>query len=189
MCRPATVLPLVVLVLADDGRTNRTLLAAGDFRSVGPPREPRAGSGWTVPVTMAEAGQENFTATLRDAGFLDEGVGDCDTETGEGRCLVTTVDGEVLMRASIAPSLADTVRDGEFEGQFVFSVRNESRAERLSTYLRTGELPSSLSVTAVEPVTASSGGDDASSAVGPGFGPGTAALAVVAAALAAMRLR
>lgn len=147
---------------ANDTSRERVLVGSGGFEDVGTVSERRGR--YTLPVTMTDSARTNFTTGLRETGLLDEGIGACGSDD-ESYCLVTTADGRDVFRASMSAGLADSVRSGDFEGQFLFSVENRTTATSLSVWLQSDPLPTELSVESVERVTAATSTDGATTAI------------------------
>jgi preprotein translocase subunit SecD len=182
-----------------------TLLSNEDFVDVGSAQAPRGTVQPNVPVTLTENAARNYSRDLQEYGFTDEGIGNCPPDADQspddatGHCLYTVDDGEVLYAASMGRQLARAIQNGEFvaDPSFIMTASNLSTAERLSVTLQSGAYPTSLSVGDLpEPVERSAlstagnasgetGGTSTdattgSTALGPGFTPVAALLAVVA---------
>jgi preprotein translocase subunit SecD len=186
----------IVVEYPENGSSRERVLVGPDgFETVGSASERRGR--YTLPVTMTDSARTNFTSGLRETGFLGPGVGACGSADAS-YCLVTVADGRDVFRASMSAGLADTIRNGDFDGQFLFSVENRTTARSLSVWLRTGPLPTDLSVESVERVTGTGTTDgtasstattaaerddvatDTTAGTGPGFGVVVALLAVLA---------
>jgi preprotein translocase subunit SecD len=104
-----------------------------------------------VPITLTEEAARNFSNAMTRFGFTNEGVNACrygENRSDAGYCLYTVRDDNVVFAASIAPGLADIVRNGEFVEQRSFrtTASNYSEAQRLQLDLQAGALPSTLDI-------------------------------------------
>jgi preprotein translocase subunit SecD len=104
-----------------------------------------------VPITLTEEAARNFSNAMQEFGFTGQGVGACrygQNRSDAGYCLYTVRDDRVVFAASIAPGLAEIVRNGEFIEQRSFrtTASNYSEAQRLQLDLQAGALPSNLDI-------------------------------------------
>ncbi len=179
----------------EDGHRNETVLTAEDFESVGnATTDSRTGEAY-VPVTLTDSAAENFSETLREAGFTGEGVSRCPRDwrnaTNETWCLLTVLDGNVVYSAGITPGLANEIDSGSFvqDPRLRMLADNQSRAEDLQRAL----VGDPVTTTATSEDGTGDAGDDSEDGGGvlpaPGFTGSAAAVALVAALLVAARRR
>lgn len=117
----ADVDPSVRLTVVDGDREVE-LATAEDFESVGTARKSDRGSGYGVPATLTESGVREFTE-----GFRAVEAADAPSEHE----LTLYVDGEREFSAPVAPTLAEDIERGEWEGEFRLIVEDEATAERI----------------------------------------------------------
>lgn len=182
---------------ADGDMVETTVVTLDEIATVGPP-QTQSGR-WTVPITLTEPGAQSFAETVNEAGFTSEdGVANCPTERPErndgGYCLLTVLDGEVIFAAAMSPSLADSVRRGDFvkNPQFVLVAPDEETAKELALAFdpsTNGQRDASGTEQQSNDATAQAAEDGTQTAV-PGFGVGAAILAAgLAGALSRQRLK
>lgn len=167
-----------------DGHGTVPVLTSRDFRNVGAASQS-AGSAY-VPVTLTQDAGESFQAAMREHGYAREGGTVCEydldrsrqgnlRELGpEQRCLLTVTGDEVVYASSVAPGLADAFRDGSFGRNPTFRIvaADLETARELELYIRTGSLPTAVTIQSPENVSWDAGDRiDAATADGPGFGP------------------
>ncbi|MEZ3115425.1 hypothetical protein RYH80_05770 [Halobaculum sp. MBLA0147] len=105
--------------------TERTLFDEGDSAEVGAVRARQTG-GYVVPLTLTAAAADRVSERFREAGVAD------DPDAFE---VVVAVDGETVQQFGIAPSLADAIATGEYDGEFVLSLEDEATARRVRAAL------------------------------------------------------
>ncbi len=108
-----------------------------------------------VPLTLNDDAAERYVNTMQDAGFTGEGIGVCEFNATEHDgpqddqwCLYTVVDGEYVYGASMSPGLAETINSGDFltNPSFIMQTGTFEEAQQLEINLRTGALPTELSI-------------------------------------------
>jgi hypothetical protein len=101
---------------------DRPLFDGDDLHSVGVVDEARGG-GYTLPVVLTDDGAAGVSETFRSAGVV---------HNHEAFEVVLSLDGEELERFGIAPSFADAVGAGEWEGdiRLTFDSREEATEVR-----------------------------------------------------------
>jgi preprotein translocase subunit SecD len=111
-----------------------------------------------VPISLTTEAGERFANVLQEAGFTDEGIGNCffdaevfDAPARQHRnqyCLFTVVDGEYVYGSSLAPGLASTIESGTFPDnpQFIMQTGSFEEAQQLEVNLRSGELPTEVEI-------------------------------------------
>ena len=205
-----TTIEFVAEYPGEGGQTNATLAADSDIAAVGEPQQGQA-TGWRVPVTLSENGTQAFSETLVETGFLEDGIQQCrDADAGNRYCLVVYFEGEVVQTAGLGPRLAQTISDGDFNGQFTVGARNETQAQRIFQALseQSGSMETTATTTAAQTETVTDAERDTTAAAetdatttqrevlttqtvtettpsgfGPGFTLGTAALALLSGAV------
>ena len=137
-------------------QVNETVLEQGDFQNIDPATYDSE-RGHHVPVSITSEAAPGFQEAMNEKGFTAEGVGNCavtDRETGEidfdrdppNYCMVTVVDGEPVDAHSVAPSLAENLRSGQWADSptFIMGAQSQQDAQSLSVNLRAGALPAEL---------------------------------------------
>ena len=111
-----------------------------------------------VPITLTQRAGERFASVMREAGFTNEGVGNCffDQEVHDSPapehenqyCLFTVVDGEYVYGSSMGRDLAGTINAGGFEQNpsFIMQTGSFQEAQELEVNLRSGALPTDLDI-------------------------------------------
>lgn len=169
-----------------------TVIGPADVASVDAPQKPSRGPGWQVPMELTEAGAEEFSATLTDAGFTSDGVQSCPANgerNEDGYCLLTVVDGEVTNALAVSEGFAEIVESGEFaeDPRFVLSVVDEATATEVARAFgwqanetTTAVFATSDSTTGEPATSADTATTDSGEASGsaPGFGVAATAAAV-----------
>lgn len=102
----------------DGPETDRTLFTGADIAAVGEVRRRNDGS-YGVPVTLTDETTAEVTATLNRVGA---------TENPDEYEFVRRRDGEEVERFRLAPNLAQTIAEGEWDGRFVLMFANEETA-------------------------------------------------------------
>ncbi|MFC3477442.1 preprotein translocase subunit SecD [Halobacterium litoreum] len=126
-------------------QTNTTVITKQDLDTISQAQTDSRGVP-IVPVELTDEGAEQFAADMRQYGFTQEGVGNCQWPNG-GYCLLTTVDGEVVYDSSLGDGLARDMENGDFarSGTFVIEASTMEEARELQVNLRAGALPAELS--------------------------------------------
>ncbi|MFC7153864.1 preprotein translocase subunit SecD [Halomarina halobia] len=127
-----------------------SLLTQDDLAGVQPVTRDDQGRP-VVPVSLEEDAARNFADAMQRFGFTGPGVARCSYDQNPndpGYCLLTVVDGEVVYSASMGPSLARSIEDGDFvkDPAFQTSARNVSEAQELRLNLEAGALPARLDI-------------------------------------------
>ncbi|MFB6269348.1 MAG: preprotein translocase subunit SecD [Halobacterium sp.] len=126
-------------------QTNSTVLQREDLRQISPPRIINERP--SVPVVLTEEAAPEFVQDMRQYGFTSgSGVSNCQFPDS-GYCLLTVLDGEVVYDASMGPTLASSLRDGEDfinDPQFYITANSMEEARTLQVNLRAGALPAEL---------------------------------------------
>ncbi|WP_254535776.1 preprotein translocase subunit SecD [Halomarina litorea] len=142
------------------GYRNVLLFTQEGIADVQPVRQDSSGQP-VVPIRLTESAAQEFSDAMRQYGFTgSQGVLNCQYERNPddaGYCLFTvvgggvvnnTVQGEIVYEASVAPSLAETINNGDFvkDPRFQTSAPNTSAAQNLRLNLQAGALPAELDV-------------------------------------------
>jgi preprotein translocase subunit SecD len=139
---------------AEDGDDyeRTTVIEQDDIQSVGQPEdEPPYGP--HVSITLTERGAQEFSQTMRETGFTDEGIHACNWEQDPddpGYCLLTAVDGEVVYAANMGDDLAASIESGDYENSRNFVMTGESidDVRTLRVNLLAGATPAPLDIDA-----------------------------------------
>lgn len=104
-----------------------------------------------VPVSLTNDAAEAMQAAMVETGLAQNPNAcryEANSEPPYGWCFLTTLDGETVYGAGIAPSLAQSFRDGSFTelASFRLTTAELDDAERLHTALRFEPLPVSLTI-------------------------------------------
>ncbi len=108
-----------------------------------------------VPLTLTDDAAEDYVTVMQEAGFTGEGIGVCEFNATEHDgplddqwCLYTVVDGEYVYGASMSPGLAETIESSDFltNPSFIMQTQSFEEAQQLEINLRTGALPTELSI-------------------------------------------
>jgi len=135
--------------------TNRTVLEQGDFEDIGIAQSgDRLGPHVPVRIKAEDVDGDGtgeadaFQQDMVETGIASSGGSDCGWPGGNGPCLLTVVDDEVVYSAGMAPRLADSMRSGEWSKDpgFVLQTGNLSEARDLAINLRAGALPARLNI-------------------------------------------
>jgi preprotein translocase subunit SecD len=142
------------------GYRNELLFTQEGIADVQPVRQDQSGQP-VVPVRLTESAARDFASAMQQYGFTSQdGVYSCrygQNPDDAGYCLYTvtgggvvndSVQGEVVYAASMAPSLAQTIQNGDFvkDPAFQTSASNTSAAQELRLNLQAGALPAELDV-------------------------------------------
>lgn len=125
------------------------VLDQGDFKDIGNVKQLRQNR-YGVTVTLSDEAAEPFTQDMQRYGFTQSTTCNYDPENPEGstgRCLVTTLDGEVVFSARVTGGLAASFRDGTFvnDPTMVQSAPSREQARTLELNLKSGApLPAPL---------------------------------------------
>jgi preprotein translocase subunit SecD len=125
------------------------VLDQGDFQSIGNV-EQLSQNRYGVTVTLNDQAAESFTADMQQYGFTQGTTCNYDPENPDdstGRCLVTTLDGEVVFSARVTAGLASSFNDGSFvnDPTMVQSAPSREQARSLELSLKAGApLPAPL---------------------------------------------
>jgi len=141
------------------GYRNVPLFTQEGMSDVQPVRQNQQGQP-VVPVTLTEEAAQNFSDAMRTFGFTEQGVLNCrynQNPDDAGYCLYTVVgggvvdnevQGRVVYAANVAPSLAQSIENGDFvkDPTFQTSASNTSEAQELRLNLQAGAMPAELDV-------------------------------------------
>ncbi|MEF8827105.1 MAG: hypothetical protein V5A27_12325, partial [Halapricum sp.] len=136
--------------------TNRTVITGDDIARTGQirPRRGTNGEVWEVPVTLEDAAAESFQDDMNELGFANPSGTYCarsqptggDQSAVESRCLLTTLDGEIIQSNGVAGSLGQDFQDRTFTERPTFTIgaSNASEAQNVKISLDVGSLPTNL---------------------------------------------
>jgi len=142
------------------GYRNVPLFSQEGLSDVQPVRQNQQGQP-VVPVTLTQEAAQNFSEAARKFGFTSQrGIYGCQynqNPNDSGYCLYTVagggvadneIQGRVVYAANMAPSLARTIENGDFQKDPTFqtSASNTSEAQQLRLNLQAGALPAELDV-------------------------------------------
>lgn len=136
----------------EDKYVNRTgVLTQNDIRDVGTPRKGDSRNPPNVPLNVEPQAAEDFQDDVVDTGIARVGGSSCQYEQAPQEtqpCLLTVVDGDVVYSAGMAPSLAQSMRSGEWSTapDFILQTGNFSEAQDLSVNLQSGSLPTTMDI-------------------------------------------
>ncbi|MEF8852883.1 MAG: preprotein translocase subunit SecD [Haloarculaceae archaeon] len=142
------VVRVYALVPTENGTYVRhQVLSQGDFARISPAETQRGQA--VVPVTIRESVAQRYQEDMVRYGFEQQTVCNYDRDEPQntrGRCLLATLNGEVVFAGGVDQGLADLYRTGEFAENPVFQMetRNISEARELEISLRAGRLPAPL---------------------------------------------
>lgn len=130
-------------------KTRSAVLEQGDFQRIGTgTTDSRLGP--HVPVVVSDQAADRFQTAVVETGLADGGSR-CNYEESPNdteACLLTKVDGEVVYSAGMSPSLANSIKSGEWtkDPSFVLQTRDKEEARNLALHLRAGALPAKLDI-------------------------------------------
>jgi len=133
---------------ADNGTyVRQQVLEQGDFARISPAENQQGQP--VVPVTIRETVAEEYQQDMVQYGFGQQTVCNYDREdpqNSRGRCLLATLNGEVVFSGGVEQGLAELYASGEFAKSptFQMQTRNMSEARELEISLRAGRLPAPL---------------------------------------------
>jgi preprotein translocase subunit SecD len=142
------VVRVYAFVPADNGTYVRhQVLSQGDFARISPAETQRGQS--VVPVTIRDSVAERYQEEMVQYGFDEQTVCNYDRDepqNSRGRCLLATLNGEIVFSGGVDRGLAQLYASGEFAENPVFQMetRNISEARELEISLRAGRLPAPL---------------------------------------------
>ncbi len=142
------VVRVYAFVPAENGTYVRNqVLSQGDFARISPAETQRGQA--VVPVTISESVAQRYQQEMVQYGFGQQTTCNYDRDEPQntrGRCLLATLNGEVVFAGGVQQGLADLYRSGEFAENPVFQMetRNISEARELEISLRAGRLPAPL---------------------------------------------
>jgi len=131
---------------------NRTVLTQESFQRIGAAREGEEGRPPYVPVVVRDSAAEQFQQDMVETGLARQGGTRCTYEQNPGStepCLLLVVDDRVVNAFGMSPSLAGSMRSGEWaeDPRFQLQTQNFSEAQAVAVNLRAGALPAPLDIT------------------------------------------
>jgi len=142
------VVRVYAFVPADNGTYVRhQVLSQGDFARISPAETQRGQA--VVPVTIRESVAQQYQEDMVQYGFDEQTVCNYDRDEPQntrGRCLLATLNGDIVFSGGVDGGLAQLYASGEFAENPVFQMetRNISEARELEISLRAGRLPAPL---------------------------------------------
>ncbi len=135
------------------GYQTRTVLQQGDFAHIGTAERNQQTGMPFVSVVVKDGKAKQFQKDMVQTGVAQQGGTTCHYEEKPNQtdpCLLTKVDGKVVYAAGMTPSLAQSIRSGQWskDPQFALQTRNYSEAQTLSIDLHAGALPAPLNTSA-----------------------------------------
>ncbi|WP_276270719.1 hypothetical protein [Haloarcula litorea] len=107
--------------------TDRVLFDGGDVATVGEVKT--GGSAARLPLTLTDAATADVVETFETAGV---------DETPEEYAILQFHEGEAVGRFGVAPSLAEAVADGEWDGRLSLTFPDRERAGEVRSTLADG---------------------------------------------------
>ncbi|WP_435124220.1 preprotein translocase subunit SecD [Halobaculum sp. D14] len=144
---------------------NTTVLTQGDFKRIGSAKEAQSGPGAYVPVAVEDSEAERVQRLFVETGVAQQGGSQCTFPSNSTEpCILVIRDGRVVSSFGMTPSLAQSMRQGEWakDPAFRLSTQNLSEAQQVAVDLRAGALPAPLDV--------GEGGEGTSSYISPAQG-------------------
>lgn len=136
-----------------DVPVTEVVLERDDLAEISKAQQGGANQQPNVPVRLTEAAGEHFQESLIDAGFTDEGVGNCYFDVDDHiepqpdqYCIYTRFDSEYTFGASVTASFAETLTNDEFldDPSFVIQTEEFEQAQAMEANLRTDPLPTTV---------------------------------------------
>jgi preprotein translocase subunit SecD len=134
----------------------QSLLDQGDLAEIGGARQERGET--FVPIRLNDEAGARFGEAMRQNGFDQQGGTQCNYDLERsleanmddepGRCLLTTLDGEVVFAAGIAPGLSSSFESGAFDEDPRYRTTTTSLedARELEINMRAGALRTDLDI-------------------------------------------
>ncbi|WP_101294217.1 preprotein translocase subunit SecD [Halegenticoccus soli] len=128
---------------------DRAVLERDDFQTIGAAQQGGNGQPPHVPVVLTQETAPEFQQKMVDTGVAQRGGSTCTYEENRqttGPCLLVVVDDRVVGSFGMHPSLASSMRSGDWasDPSFVLQTQNFSEAQELSINLNAGALPAKL---------------------------------------------
>ena len=123
------------------------VLEQDDFQDIG--NAERTNSGPSVSVTIRDSVAEDFQEEMVQYGFDQPRTCRYNRDSPQnstGRCLIATLNGDVVFAGGVRVGLAELYASGEFakDPTFQMTTRNMSEARELEISLQAGRLPAPL---------------------------------------------
>ena len=134
---------------------NRTVLRKPDFQEIGIAQvDDRIGPHVPVVIQSEDVDGDGtseaieFQRDMVETGIATRGGTSCGWPGGNGPCLLTVVDGEVVYSAGMRDRLGASMVDESWanDPRFVLGTEDLSEAQELAIHLRAGALPAELAI-------------------------------------------
>mgnify|MGYP002762261270 CR=1 FL=1 len=130
---------------------NTTVIRQEDFQTVGTAQQGGQGTGPHVPVSVQQSEAERVQRLFVETGVAGQGGTECtysDDPQSTDPCILIIRDGSVVSSFGMNPSLAQSMRNGEWaqDPQFILVTGSFERAQQVSVDLRAGALPAGLAL-------------------------------------------
>ncbi|WP_348607441.1 preprotein translocase subunit SecD [Halobaculum rarum] len=132
---------------------NTTVIRQEDFQTVGTAQQGEQGPGPHVPVSVQQTEAERVQRLFVETGVAGQGGSECTYSQENGPnttdpCILIIRDGSVVSSFGMNPSLAQSMRNGEWaqDPQFILVTGSFERAQDVSVDLRAGALPAGLAL-------------------------------------------
>ncbi|QZP38970.1 preprotein translocase subunit SecD [Halobaculum magnesiiphilum] len=130
---------------------NTTVIRQEDFQTVGTAQQGGQGPGPHVPVSVRQSEAERVQDQFVETGVAGQGGTECtysDDPQSTEPCILIIRDGSVVSSFGMDPSLAQSMRNGEWaqDPQFILVTGSFERAQQVSVDLRAGALPAGLAL-------------------------------------------
>jgi hypothetical protein len=109
----------------DGPGTDRRLFEKTDITNVGEVQQQENGS-VTLPITLTENATTSVSETFRTAGVRDN---------PDAFEVVLLQDGEEINRFGVAPGLAESIAEEEWDGEFLLAFSDREQAEEIRNTL------------------------------------------------------
>jgi len=123
-----------------------------DIQGISPTQPPGQGiPNPHVPVTLTDAAGQRFQERLNEVSMTSAGGQRCfwpEDPENANYCLYTVVDDNITYGSGMSRDLADTIRSGQFasDPSFVIQAPTRAQAEQIEVDLRSGSLPTELTI-------------------------------------------
>jgi preprotein translocase subunit SecD len=130
---------------------NTTVIRQEDFQTVGTAQQGGQGTGPHVPVSVQQSEAERVQRLFVETGVAGQNGTECtysDDPQSTDPCILIIRDGSVVSSFGMNPSLAQSMRNGEWaqDPQFILVTGSFERAQQVSVDLRAGALPAGLAL-------------------------------------------
>ncbi|GAB7093892.1 hypothetical protein JCM30237_10440 [Halolamina litorea] len=113
-------------VTVEGGESTTPLIGAGDIASVSEPSESERSDAYLIPFTLTDEARARVSEALVEVGALN---------APDRHPLVARYDGETVWEGPLSRGLAASIRSGDWTGEFVISVADETTANEIAAAL------------------------------------------------------